>query len=129
MAYLVPVIEGKIEKITIFPPVKSIEIIDIHRLMMKKDVLPATIMRAQTSATILSAPSARGDRSTRGVSGYFFKRDLKIIFIFFFKAEISSSWISLCPVTPIINGIFKSLFFISKDVLQSYQNYLENIIY
>ncbi|MDF1877813.1 hypothetical protein JHD47_08295 [Sulfurimonas sp. SAG-AH-194-L11] len=48
MAYLVPVIEGKIEKITIFPPVKSIEIIDIHRLMMKKDVLPATIMRAQT---------------------------------------------------------------------------------
>jgi len=48
MAYLVPAIEGKIEKITIFPPIKPIKVIDIHRLMMDENILPATIMRAQT---------------------------------------------------------------------------------
>jgi len=48
MAYLVPEIEGKIKKITIFPPIKAIEIIDIHRLMMDDGIVPATIIRAET---------------------------------------------------------------------------------
>ena len=48
MTYIVPEIEGKIEKITIFPPIKAIKIIDIHRLMMDDRIVPATIMQAGT---------------------------------------------------------------------------------
>ena len=41
-------LHGVIERRTLFPPLTPLKIIDIHRLMMHDDILPATIKRAQT---------------------------------------------------------------------------------
>jgi len=49
MSYIIPEIEGKIEKRIIFPPVNPIKIIDIHRMMIDEKIIPAMIIRAETS--------------------------------------------------------------------------------
>jgi len=82
MSLLIPEIKGVIKKISIFPPLNGIKIIDIHRLMISFEdnkILPITIKQAKTKrlkylrdiSIVLSAIYISKDDKESFISDYF----------------------------------------------------------